>query len=174
MNGILFVNDFTPDKNTAKEIYKYWYFQRPFALASYAVIGIDLFVLLWLTANGWYFDVSFIYFFILLAAYLPVKYLIMVNNMTKKHKEISHGKPLRFVFSVSADKIYPSDDEDYYIGLNNIKYAYETKNYIVCVTAKTRSLMIMKKDSFTTGDINGFRRFLIENGKKIKGHKNKG
>lgn len=172
MNEVLFVNEYTRTKNTLKEAYKYWYFRRPLGIIGYAIAVFDALLYLFLWANEFYVDPTMVILLLVLAAMLPVIYVVQVNAALAKDNQITHGRPVELCLSVTSDKIYIGKAEgDYYLDFSQISYAYDTKGYVVLVTKKTRMLLIFAKDGFTTGDLDGFRAFLAEKSIKIKGQK---
>ena len=171
MDELLFKNEYIGDKETAKEIYKYWYFGRTISKITFCFLGIYLLMLGWLISVGYLPDIFDIILVIFLVSFLPLRYFMMVNGYVRRQKDICRGEGACSEISVSKDKIFPGKDENYYISFDSVKNGFETKNYIVLILAKSRMLVIFKKDSFTLGNFADFRAFLIEKGKKIYGKK---
>ena len=172
MDNILFVNEYNRTKDTTKETYQYWYFRRPLAVA------LLVFILFYLGAciNNFvvygYSDplTTFLVVFILL--FYPALYFIQLNAATKKDAQISHGNQLMLSFTFTPDRIYIGNTEgDYYLEFTQVRFAFETKNYVTLVTKSTRMMLIVHKNGFTTGDLDGFRAFLNEKKIKLRGQK---
>ena len=172
MDNILFVNEYNRTKDTMKETYQYWYFRRPLAVA------LRVFILFYLGAciNNFvvygYSDplTTFLVVFILL--FYPALYFIQLNAATKKDAQISHGNQLMLSFTFTPDRIYIGNTEgDYYLEFTQVRFAFETKNYITLVMKSTRMMLIVHKNGFITGDLDSFRAFLKEKKIKLRGQK---
>ena len=172
MDNILFVNEYNRTKDTMKETYQYWYFRRPLAVA------LLVFILFYLGAciNNFvvygYSDpfTTFLVVFILL--FYPALYFVQLNAATKKDAQISHGNQLMLSFTFTPDRIYIGNTEgDYYLEFTQVRFAFETKNYITLVMKSTRMMLIVHKNGFITGDLDSFRAFLNEKKIKLRGQK---
>lgn len=170
MDEILFVNEYTRDKSTAKDIYGYWCFKRPFAVFLYILSGILLLGYIRLVSIGYWPELWEMMVVLFIIIYSPLRYFILVDRMVKKDAEINHGKPIRMVLSVIQDKIYIGNPaNEYFISFDDIKYVLKTTNYVVCVTKSSRSFLMFKKDSFTLGDVESFLAFIRKAGVKFRG-----
>ena len=174
MDEIRFVNSFTRDKNTAKEIYGWWFYKRPLFVAFYVIMAFYLlsFVLgMIISPEGAIRDLpvaAFILFGIFLFSF---SYFSQVRAMIRRDAEMSGGKELVSTVTITdSEAAVTSFDSRTAIAFENLKYAFATKNYIVLVT-KARLMIILKKDSFTVGDLDGFVAFLQAKGIKVKGKK---
>jgi hypothetical protein len=173
MDEILFVNEYTRDKSTAKDIYGYWCFKRPISVFLYIMSGIFLLGYIRLISIGYWPELWEMMVILFIIIYSPLRYFVLVDRMVKKDAEIGHGKPIRMVLSVSQDKIFIGNPADeYFISFDAIKYAFQITNYVVCVTKSSRSLLMFKKDSFTLGDVENFLAFIRKAGVKVRGKKN--
>lgn len=172
MEKVLFANEYTRTKDTLKEAYKYWYFRRPVVIFGYAFLLFDILLFLFLGYIGSPPDPTLIVFLIVLAALLPAMYFVQVNSAVAKDNQITHGRPVEISVSVTSDKIFIGKAEgDYYFDFSQIGYAFDTKSYLVLVMKKTRLMLILAKDGFTAGDLDGFRALLTEKSIKTKGQK---
>lgn len=174
MDEIRFVNSFTRDKSTAKEIYGWWYYKRPVFVAFYIIMAIYLFsfILGFILSPGEMLGDLPVLFFILFGIFIfNLSYFSQVRAMVKRDAEMSGGRELLSTVTVSdSEAVVISFESRTAISLENMRYAFTTKNYIVLVT-KARLMMILKKDSFTQGDTEGFISFLQSKGIKVKGKK---
>lgn len=174
MDDIRFENSFTRDKNTAKEIYGWWYYKRPLFVAFYIIMALYLvsFILGFTFAPGEMLGDLPVFAFIIFAIFLfNLSYFSQVRAMVKRDAEMSGGRELLSTVTVSdSEAVVTSFDSRTAIAFENLKYAFATKNYIILVT-KARLMVILKKDSFTKGDTDSFISFLQGKGIKVKGKK---
>lgn len=172
MDNLLFVNEYSRNKDTLKENYKYWYFRRPIAVLLYAVVAFNLLLQMYYWLNEYYVEPINGLLSIFIAIAFASLYFIQVNSTMKKDKQLCHGNELKVCISVTNDRLYPGEtDSDFYLDIVNVRYAFETKNYITLVMKSTRMMLILHKDGFTTGDLDGFRAFLKDKKIKIRGQK---
>ena len=169
-----FENEFVRDEQTAKEIYKYWYFKKPLMVAVHVVLA--------------FYALSYIFGFIIdfdsakeampifamivfIEVFMLISYRSQVKAMVQRDREMSQGEALRCRISVSDEEIvlYALESRTP-VSMSNVKGAFVTRNYIVVIT-KARLMFIFKKDSFTVGDCDGFIAFLGEKEIKVKGKK---
>lgn len=168
---MLFENSFVRDKNTAKEIYGYFFYKRPIMILLYGVIGI--YTVLTLLTSILFPEIAadFVIVLMLVALYiilLVLPYRMNVNTMVKRDAEMAGGREFLCEVSVSdSEIIHTAIGNTQSVGFENISYAFITKNYVALVT-KAKFTYIFKKDSFTLGDCDGFVAFLKEKGIKIK------
>lgn len=178
MDEIRFVNEYVRNKNTAKEIYKYWCFERPICIFTLTLSAFYFGILLYSLINGFYIDTLSFVLMLFIVAYHPIKYFSYVNQLVKRDAQFGNGKPMNIVASFSNDKIFPYKDDvndkdhQQYIDISLVKFAYATENYIVLVLKSTRVLLTLKQDSFTKGSVEEFISFLGEKNIKIKAKKN--
>lgn len=164
---IRFENRYTRDEQTAKEIYKYWYFRRPIFIALYVILALYIPACIF----GLMFDFEDAREFIapvIMAIVAPVmmfvSYRSQVSTMVKRDREMAQGGEVVCEVSVSDEEFaVTSLGNRTAIKIYNAKKAYITTNYIVVLTA-ARLMVILKKDGFTLGDAESFISFLREKG----------
>lgn len=164
---IRFENRYTRDEQTAKEIYKYWYFRRPVFIALYVILALYISACIF----GLMFDFEDAREFIapvIMAIVAPVmmfiSYRSQVSTMVKRDREMAQGGEVVCEVSVSDEEFaVTSLGSRTAINAESVKKAYVTKNYIVALTA-ARLMVILKKDGFTLGDAESFISFLREKG----------
>lgn len=170
----LFENKYVRNESTAKEIYKYWFFKKPTMAAVYAILSVYALACIF----GLSFDFEdareFIFPFIL-AIILPVLMIIsyrsQVKTMVNRDKEMAQGGELVCEVSVNDNEMTLCAFESRSsILISDVKYAFVTESYITVIT-NARLMIVLKKDSFTLGDTEGFISFLKEKGIKVKGQK---
>lgn len=174
MNETLFENRFVRDEATAKEVYGYYFFKRPLMIALYVIIAINALAHI-LTLILGFSEVKDVYLpFILLAfilAMMFVAYRSQVKALVSRDDESAGGEEFFNELRVTDSEIsITSPVGSQSIGIDKLKYAFVTRNYI-CVVTKARLMYIFKKDSFTIGDSYGFIAFLREKGIKVRGKK---
>lgn len=166
----LFCNKFVRDKDTAKEVYVYWYFKRPLLIVVYAVLGVyalSCILGLIIDFNSAKEAMPVFAMIVFFTAFIFISYRSQVKAMVQRDKEMSGGDALCCEISVSENEITLSALESRSsVEMSNIKSAFETENYIVVLT-KARLMFIFKKDSFTKGDAESFIAFLKEKGIKV-------
>jgi len=166
-----FENKFVREENTAKEIYKHWYFKKPVMVVVHVVLGLYAlacilgFILDFESAKE---TMPIFAMIVFVEVFMLISYRSQVKAMVQRDKEMSGGEALCCEISVTDDEITLSALESRSpVSMSNVKSAFITKNYIVVIT-KARLMFILKKDSFTKGDANGFIAFLNEKGIKVK------
>ena len=167
-----FENKYVRNESTAKEIYKYWFFKRPLSIAIYVILGYySLSCILGLAvdfqaAKDTLPILAMIAFYV---AVMIISYRAQVKMMINRDREMAHGEELVYEIGVNDTEITLCAREGRSsILIGNLKYAFVTKNYIAVIT-KAKLMIILKKDSFTVGDCDGFITFLCEKGIKIRG-----
>ncbi len=170
-----FENRFARDKNTAKEIYGWWFYKRPLFVFFYVYMAIyfSFFIATAILSPGSIADaLPIVICIIVIIAAFAFSYFSQVNAMVKRDAELSGGGELMCTVTVSdSEAVITALDSRTAIGLENVKYAFTTVGYIVLVT-KARLMIILKKDSFTLGDADSFIAYLIGRGIKVRGKKN--
>lgn len=169
-----FENSFVRDKDTAKEIYQYWFFKKPTMVAMYAILAFYSLACI----VGLCFDFENAEEFMppcVLAVFLPVMMIIsyrsQVKMMVKRDREMANGRELVCNVTVTDGEItFSALDGKNSVSLENLKYAFQTKSYIVVVT-NAKLMYLLKNDGFTVGNAEEFIVFLKEKGVKIKGKK---
>lgn len=169
-----FENSFVRDEDTAKEIYQYWFFKKPTMVAIYAILAFYSLACI----VGLCFDFENAEDFMppcVLAVFLPVMMIIsyrsQVKMMVKRDREMANGRELVCNVTVTDGEItFSALDGKNSVSLENLKYAFQTKSYIVVVT-NAKLMYLLKNDGFTIGNAEEFIVFLKEKGVKIKGKK---
>ncbi len=164
---ILFENVYTRNKELAKEIYRYYYFQRKPLVVVYVLLGlsflINILLLFFGDANlGVFVLVPFVFCIQALA------YFRQVTTQVKRDIEV-HGKEIT-VSTVVTDAYIQNTASTGTVNkveYQNIKYAVLTKNYIF-LHSKANLIYVFHKDSFTVGSKTAFLQFLQSKGIKIK------
>ena len=171
---ILFENIFVRDKKTAKEIYGYWFFKKPTMVAMYSILAayatacIVGLIIDFESAKESAFP---LFCALLLPVLMIISYSSQVKMMVDRDKEMGGGEGISCHVTVTDSELtLTAFDGKNSVSVDNIKYAFLTKNYIVIVT-KARLMYILKKDSFTIGDSDGFIAFLLKKGVKVRGQK---
>ncbi len=165
---ILFVNSYVRNKELAKEIYRYYHFQRKLLVVCHILI------LLSLIANllGSIFDEKHnleIIIFVLFYFFLRVfSYYNQVNAMVKRDNEM-YGKEITVETIVTEEFIQNTASSG---SVNKIEYgkirsAVQTKNLIL-LRSKANLIYIFRKDTFTKGTAEMFIAFLMTKGIKVK------
>lgn len=171
MDEIRFVNEYVRDKKAGEEIYGHRYFKSPNSILGYSIIAFYIATMLYYASVVHRIEFWMI---VVLIAYLsirPIQYFIYLNRFKKREEMLLHGKPSEVYVDLTDEKVFISRTEtDQYLLISDLKRVFETKNYIVPV-AKQNMLIILHKDGFTTGDLDGFRAFLKDKGIKVKGKK---
>lgn len=172
MENKLFINEYTRNEETAKEIYGFWFFKRPLMrvlfwyFAVCAVLGVANVIF------NPFWSIESLLFVLYLAIYCGLMYFCyrsQVKTMVKRDVEMSGGRDLICTTTVCDDGIsVESLDSKQTYSWEIIKFAFITKSYIILVT-KARLMFIFKKDSFTLGDADGFLAYLKNRGIKVKG-----
>lgn len=165
---ILFENSYVRNKELAKEIYRYFYFQRKFLVVCYVFLLISFFAnilsAIFESACHW----SVVILVPSLFAFQFVCYYAHVKNLVKRDLEV-HGKEI-CVQTVVTDAYIRNtastgavNDLEY----ANIRYAIQTKNLIL-LRSKANLLYIFRKDTFTKGDAQSFLAYLNSRGIQVK------
>ena len=169
-----FENKYIRDKQTAKDVYGYWYFKRPIMIACYVVLGIwaTIYSLGAILIPGFASD-NFIVAFVVIASVSIVlfAYYNQVNGMVKRDMELARGREILCKSTVTdSEIIFSNFGNEVAISIDNVKYAFVTNQYIALVT-KAKLMCMFKKDGFTVGDTDSFIAFLREKGIMVKGKK---
>ena len=164
----LFENSFVRDKQLAKEIYGYYYFQRKWRIVCYVVIILSFLGNVWFAINGNTLSWSVVVFvplFILLQIY---GYFRNVSTMVKRDMEV-HGKAITVETVVTDAYIQQTASTGAVNKLeyDSVKKVTRTKNLIM-LHSKARLIYIFRKDTFQKGTADEFITFLKGKGIKIK------
>ncbi len=165
---ILFENSYIRNKELAKEIYRYYYFQRKWLIAFFVflIAGFICNILMAIMSGvyrWWVFAFVPIYFL-----YHFFCYFRQVNTMVKRDKE-THGKEITVETIVTDGFIQNTASTG---GVNkleydNIKSSVQTKNLIL-LRSKANLIYIFRKDTFSKGSKEEFILFLRNKGIQIK------
>ena len=167
---ILFKNKFVRSKQMLKEIYAYYFFKRPLIIVCDILIAFCLLNELIFT----FLLESFVpnpYIF-LVAIVLPVLefllYRINVNAQTKRDLETFKNPPtIEIAFTNDCITYNVADTSNTTLDYSSIKLAVVTKSCIGLIT-KANLLYMVKKDSFTVGNLDDFLTFIKSKGIKVK------
>lgn len=172
MDNILFVNEYTRTKDTMKEVYQYWYFKRPLSVIFYVFVALNVIIRLFTLLTEGYVDPLTTFLVVFIGLLYPSLYFIQLHSASKKDSQLMHNSDMKATIYVSADRFYPSlDNENVYIDISSVNYAFETGSYIVLVMKSTRLMLMFHKEGFTTGSLDGFISHLREKKIRIKGRK---
>ena len=174
MNETLFENRFVRDEATAKEIYGYHFFKRPLMIALYVMIALNVLIRipgLIFDYDSWDDSLLPLVLSLFILVMMFVAYRSQVKALVSRDDENAGGEEFFNELRVTDSEMsITSPVGSQSIGIDKLKYAFVTRNYI-CVVTKARLMYIFKKDSFTTGDGYGFIAFLREKGIKVRGKK---
>lgn len=163
----LFENSYVSNKEIAKEIYRYFYFQRRFIVVCHFLLAFSFLVNLIMAILGKSYSWVVFIFAPLLVLYRVFCYFHQVNTMVKREREV-HGEQLGVQILVTDDYIQntASNGAVNRLEYGNIRSAVRTKNLILLRT-KANLIYIFRKDAFTIGTEDEFIAFLRKKG--IKG-----
>ena len=165
---ILFENSHTRNKELAKEIYFYYYFQRQWLVVGYIFIAlsflVNLLIAIFDTAAN-YSILVLVPLFFLLQWY---RYCRHVNIMVNRDQE-AHGKEISIETVITNENIQCRDSAGGVSKLeyDKIKNVVQTKNLILLLS-KANLMYIFRNDAFTKGNKEDFLLFLKGKGIKIK------
>lgn len=166
---ILFENSYTRSKELAKEIYRYFYFQRKLYIFGYIILGLSFALNLSFAISGQSYNLA-VFIFVPLVALLPLYcYIRQVSAMVKRDKEV-HGKEIEVSTTVTNEFIQNTASTG---AINKIEFckircAVQTKNLIL-LRSEANLVYIFRKDSFTVGNKEDFISFLKNKGIKVSG-----
>jgi len=165
---IFFENSYVRNKELAKEIYRYYYFQRKWLVVCYALLLLSflssIFISIFEKTYNWGVFI-FVPLFLLFQLYC---YFRQVNTMVKRDSEV-HGKEISVETIVTNEYIQniASTGAVNKLEYDKIRNSVQTKNLIL-LRSKANLIYIFRKDTFTKGDKESFIRFLNDKGVKIK------
>ena len=165
---ILFENSYVRNKELAKEIYRYYYFQRKWLVVCYVLISFSFFANILIAIFEKTFNWSVLVFVPLLFLFQLYCYFSQVNTMVNRDSEV-HGKEISVETIVTNEYIQNTASTG---AVNKLEYdkirnSVQTKNLIL-LRSKANLIYIFRKDTFTKGDKESFIRFLNNKGVKIK------
>ena len=162
----LFENSYVRNKELAKEIYRYYYFQRKGLIVCYVLLLLSFFgnILIFEKTYNWGVCI-FVPLFFLFQLYC---YFRQVNTMVKRDIEV-HGKEISVETIVTNEYIQNTASTG---AVNKLEYdkirnSVQTKNLIL-LRSKANLIYIFRKDTFTKGNKEDFISFLNGKGVKIK------
>ncbi len=166
---VLFKNSHTNDKETAKEVYRYFYYQRKLYIVSYIMLAVFFIQNLIYAILGFNYSIA-LFIIIPIGALFPTYcYFYQFNAMLKRTIE-TYGKEITTEKTVTEEFIHNVTEtgNQTKIPLCNIKVAIQTKNLIM-LRSQANLLYIFRKDSFTVGTKEDFITFLKSKGICVKG-----
>lgn len=166
---ILFENNYTRNKEWAKDCHGYICFRRP-TMIVFQIICILYFIIgildsIFTKSVCWqYISLALIFYPLIVFVYIR-----NVNTEIKRDLEI-HGKAIEVTLAVTEDIIKQSSSTgaELQLNYNDIKRVVQTKKYIYLLS-KTNTIYSFKKDSFSVGSTNEFLLFLKNKGIKVRG-----
>lgn len=167
--NILFKNEFTRTPDAYRALNKYWFFKRPFPVVCFCYFALYIFGLIWAAINALIDPSTFLICFITVFA-LSVFYLFtyfrQIKMVVKRDIEMMGSAEYDVSLVIDEEKItYSSGNNSNTIQLSSIKKAFRSEGYIFLMT-EAKLTFILKEDSFTVGNLEGFLTFLSE--RKIK------
>ena len=165
---ILFENIIERNKQMAKEIYRYFYFQRTAMAAGYAVL-----ILCFISNLLRLFFEGYCSWFVMLA--VPLLFLFQfyiyskqVKTMVTRDREVfEKGIIIKNMVYEDRVQMVSSTGSDISIDFAKVTKVILTKNLILLRT-KANQLIIFGKESFTVGTKEEFVRFLSSKGYKVR------
>ena len=174
MENILFENKFKRGREAMKEIYYRYFMCGPVTIAIYIVLALYLvsfIIAAFVSVEAVKQAAVPLAMLIFAALLMQFRYRQSVKLAVERDNEISGGEGLDVNITVTEDGFTNiSEEGQSTIGFDRVKSAFVTKNYIAVLT-KAKLIYILKKDSFTVGDFDGFVAFLQAKGIKVKGKK---
>ena len=164
----LFENSYVRNKELAKEIYRYYYFQRKWLVVCYALLLLsflsNIFISIFEKTYNWGVFI-FVPLFLFFQLYC---YFRQVNTMVKRDSEV-HGKEVSVETIVTNEYIQNTASTG---AVNKLEYdkirnSVQTKNLIL-LRSRANLIYIFRKDTFTKGNKEDFISFLNGKGVKIK------
>ena len=164
----LFENSYVRNKELAKEIYRYYYFQRKGLIVCYVLLLLSFLgnILISIFEKTYNWGVCiFVPLFFLFQLYC---YFRQVNTMVKRDSEV-HGKEISVETIVTNEYIQNTASTG---AVNKLEYdkirnSVQTKNLIL-LRSRANLIYIFRKDTFTKGNKEDFIIFLNDKGVKIK------
>ena len=166
---ILFKNSYTRNKELAKEIYRFYYFQRKWLVVIYILFALSFLSNIVLAAVGESYNIGVLIFVPLFVVLQFYCYFYQVNTMLKRDDEV-HGKEIEVKTIVTDNFIQntASTGSVNQIEYDKIRNAIQTKNMIL-LRSKANLIYIFRKDTFEIKTKEEFISFLKAKGIKVKG-----
>ena len=165
---ILFENSYIRNKELAKEIYRYYYFQRKWLVVCYVLISLSFLANILISIFEKTYNWGILIFAPLYFLFQLYCYFRQVNTMVKRDDEI-HGKEISVETIVTDEYIQNTAATG---AVNKLEYdkirnSVQTKNLIL-LRSKANLIYIFRKDAFTKGTKDDFISFLKVKGVKVK------
>lgn len=173
MGESYFELEFLHDPAHTKEVYRFIYFQRPYNIMLYILLGIaaiaNLFTLflsvLFLTV-----DATSIVLFIVIWGFLPLRFLLYrsrVKQTEKQQTELSGGMIRQARIELYNDNFVEiaAHGGKLTIPYSSIKRCYQTKNMFF-LHSKTNLFYYLPKSAFVKGNPSYFIPFIVSRGVK--------
>ena len=163
---IVFENNYTRNKDTAKELYRYLYFQKPL------FIVLDIFLAFTFVINVVYIFIGEAYNLSILIGN-PIVFILQtflyfshINAMVKRDRELcKNGITIHTIVTNDYVQSTSSLGDVNTLEYSNIQHVAQTKHLLLLFT-KAKLIYILKKDAFTKGNGEDFLAFLKEKGIK--------
>lgn len=165
---ILFENTYTRNKALAKEIYRYFYFQRKILIVLYVLLGLSFLANIAQLIFSDTYNLGVLVCVPFFFCFQAVSYFRQVATLVKRDIEV-HGKEIT-VDTVVTDTYIQNNASTGSVNkveYHNIRYAVQTKNCIL-LQSKANQIYIFHKDTFTVGSKEAFLQFLRSKNIKIK------
>ncbi len=179
MDDIRFENRFVRGRETAKQIYDYWFYRQPLYMTLHIIMAFCFlwsmgFLLIGVMNFGMLFVEDINNILLTLLFVVVFEFLIALScraqmkAMVSRDAESFGGEPLCNIEISDTDITHSAKETRNTLPLSKVKSAFATKDYIVLVS-EARVMYILKKDSFILGGPESFAAFLKEKNIKIKG-----
>ena len=165
---VLFENSYVRNKELAKEIYGFYYFQRKWLVVCYFLIALSFLANILFSIFERSYNWGILIFVPLFFLFQIYCYFHQVNTMVKRDNEV-HGKEISVETIVTNECIQNTATTG---AVNRLEYdkirnAVQTKNLIL-LRSKANLIYIFRKDTFTKGTKDDFIAFLKSKGVKVK------
>ncbi len=166
---IMFKNSYTRNKALAKEVYRFYYFQRKWLIVCYILCAVSFLFNTVFALLSQSYNIGVLIFVPLFVAIQFYCYFSQVNTMIKRDNEV-HGKEIEVETIVTPSFIQNTASTG---AVNRIEYdkinnAVQTKNLIL-LRSKANLIYIFNKATFDIGTKEEFILFLKTKGIKVKG-----
>ncbi len=165
---ILFENSYVRNKELAKEIYRYYHFQRKPLVVCHIIIFLSLVANLLAVIFDEKHNLGIIVFSLFYFSARLFSYYNQVNAMVKRDNEM-YGKEITVETIVTDEFIQntASTGSVNKIEYDKIRSAAQTKNLIL-LRSQANLIYIFRKDTFTKANAEMFIAFLMTKGIKVK------
>ncbi len=168
---VLFESSYSMTKEFYQEIFSFYSLKRPSKIIQLIVIILVLILMLWLAILDSFKSPLFysaLAIWLLLLAMHFLTYRLQVNMILKRNAELSKNTPISCTVSATQNSLgyRTSIGTNVEIDFSAVKSAFQTKNYIVLVSANKLTYSFCK-NHFTVGNYEDFLQFLRSKGYKI-------